>query len=122
MNANDPKQVAKRTKSAKREEQKVREFLIRSLKDPMGQAFLYSLLERCHCYQTPFTADTNQTNFNLGEQNIGLILTAQILSASEAGYLELLKYGQRRNRQSDTSEPEPGTDSEPDFGASDSDG
>lgn len=99
--SDDPSAIAKASKRFRDEEQKVRNFLEGAMKSDQGLAFLYQLLERCHCFQTAYTGEIASTNFKLGEQNIGLRLTTDLVRVSEAGYMEVLKYGQRRNRQPD---------------------
>lgn len=116
MPSNNAAALAKQNKLAKGEAQQIKNFLQAAMRRPEGLAFLYNLLSQCHCWQTAFTTDPHVTAFNLGEQNIGLQLTAALIEASEAGYLEVLKYGQRRTRQHDSAEPKPEPGSELDAG------
>lgn len=57
---------------------------------PQGRRVLVSILERCGVYRSPYTGETDATNFRLGEHNVGLWLIAQIETTGPMTYPTLL--------------------------------
>jgi hypothetical protein len=43
-----------------------------------GRAWIWSLLEFCGPMRTPFSAERQRTDFNCGQQNVGLYLLAEL--------------------------------------------
>lgn len=97
MTADNPSIVAKREKAAATAAKHRKNFLISAMRTVEGREFLYDLLARCHVFQTSFASDPHLTAFRCGEHNVGLMLTAELIAASETGYLEVLKHGRRND-------------------------
>lgn len=45
---------------------------------PVGRKVLSHLLFRCHVFQTPYAPTDRDTNFQLGEQNIGVMIATYL--------------------------------------------
>lgn len=90
-NAGDRGAVERRAKDFKHEEKRRLNFLRNCMASGEGRDFFYSLLARCHCHHSPWVrGETDATAFNLGEQNIGLMILADLVKASPELYLKML--------------------------------
>lgn len=59
-----------------------------------GRAWLYGKLEACHIFSTSYDPDSaRNTDFRLGEQNIGLRLLEEITRANPDSYVLMIKEG-----------------------------
>lgn len=90
-NSEDPKQIAAAKKSA----EKAIALRLNVIKNIMqtipGRAWIYTLLERCHIYHTPFLAgQPDVTAFQCGEQNIGNQLLADVQAAAPELYIQMI--------------------------------
>lgn len=57
-----------------------------------GREWMLSILtEWCNVFSTPWAAERCATDFNCGQQNIGLRLTASVIEAAPDDYLLMLK-------------------------------
>ena len=66
-----------------------------------GREWMYRLLELCHIGQSPFTGDNDQTNFQCGEQNIGLRLWGSLQGACPDLYLLMMQEANERSISTD---------------------
>lgn len=92
----DAKSVRDRAKGAKRVDTQRRETLIAILSHENGRDWLYSVLERCGIYQTPFSTDALLMAHRVGEQNIGRELLAAIVAADSKAYMRMLEEQQEK--------------------------
>lgn len=65
-----------------------------------GREYLWHQLEAAHIFTTPFSLDTNQTMFNLGEQNAGLRLLADITQFCPEEFITAMREANGRRTQS----------------------
>lgn len=62
-----------------------------------GRRWFYETLATCHVFSTPFTGENNRTNFNLGEQSVGLALLAEIERACPDQFILMLREANDRS-------------------------
>lgn len=60
------------------------------MSNPRGRRIVWKYLERCHVFETSFTTNLSQTNFNEGERNIGLQILNDIMSHAEDKYIKMM--------------------------------
>lgn len=123
-NAGDRKAIQQAKKLARQEEAQRHEVVGGILSVAPGRKWLHDLLESCNIFSTPFSGHDPQTNFNCGQQNIGLRLFADVMQHPDS-YLLMMKEAneravtddsrQRRDRENsdggdnaDSSEDSPG--------------
>ena len=101
-------------------EARVREFerkvVLRSVMSvKAGREWMFNLLGECGVYRTPFANDRSATDFNCGQQNIGLRLVASLVEACPDDYLRMMKeQANDRPEPADTdASDEPDPDPEP---------
>ena len=58
--------------------------------------WMYDLLEACHIGVSPYTGDNDRTNFQCGEQNVGLRLWATLQSVCPDLYLLMMQEHNQR--------------------------
>lgn len=78
-------------KDAKLLEAQRAEVLRQLMSTTAGRRWLHDLLAVCGVGRTPYTTDPYDTAFNCGQQNIGLRLLAESMSAAPGSYLEMMK-------------------------------
>lgn len=101
--ASSRKDVRKAEKSAARAERNRGEVLRTLASTTAGRQFLWEQLEAAHIFTTPYSSDTNQTYFNLGEQNAGLRLLTDITRYCPEEFIQAMREANARRTESDTS-------------------
>lgn len=62
-----------------------------------GRAWVYSLLDICHIFQTPFIqGDPHATSFRCGEHNVGLRILSEIQEAAPSQYITMIEESKGR--------------------------
>lgn len=90
--ANDEKQVNKARKQAAFDDALKLDVIRNVMVNAAGRGWIYSWLERCHIYSTPFTpGQQDATDFKCGEQNIGQQLIADVQIAAPDLYLTMIQ-------------------------------
>lgn len=69
-----------------------------SMQFPEGRAWFYDYLVFAKVFQTAFSEDPYKTAFNLGQQNIGLMLLDDIQTAAPKEYVLMINEN-KRNRE-----------------------
>lgn len=90
--ASDPKQVNNaRKKSSKKLADRLR--VVEALmQHPEGRRWIYEMLQWCHIYGNPVVSnDTHGTYFNLGQENVGKRLLADVVTAAPDNYLKMIE-------------------------------
>ena len=90
-NASDTKQVRAAAKAAKIISAERQGVVLTLMSSPAGRAWVRDWLERCHVFHTPFTGIAATTDFNCGEQNIGLGLLGEVVSAAPDQYIQMMR-------------------------------
>lgn len=86
--ASDPVQVNAARKKAGRKKRELLNFVAAVMEQKPGRAWMHDLLVFCHVFESPFVmGHPDGTAFRLGEQNIGLKLTADIQAAAPKEYV-----------------------------------
>src|ERR1700693_4229889 len=80
-NASDTRQIRAAQKRSKSDRAFDDGVLLSLMTTQQGRAWMWRLIGRCHAFKTPYTGNDAATNFQLGEQNIGLELIADLLRA-----------------------------------------
>ena len=99
-NASDTRQIKAAIKRSRSDRALDDGVLLRLMTDPSGRAWMWRHLSRCHAFHSPYTGENNATNFQCGEQNIGLELTADLLRACPDQFIFMMKEandGERAN-------------------------
>lgn len=79
FDASDPKQVNESRKKAGRKNRERLEFIEGMMSIPQGRKWIWELMESCFIHSNPLVAnDTHGTYFNLGQQNIGKRVLADV--------------------------------------------
>ncbi len=126
--ASDRKSIRKAEKLAKQAEAKRRVFIRHLLATIDGREWMHDLLTRCHIFHTPFAAGKpDVTAFRCGEQNLGLQLFADVVSAAPDQYTLMMYEASQKEalddrRDSDNRSPDApadGTGTEQDSGRDD---
>lgn len=87
----DQEQVQKAKKRTARTRADRLEFVRAAMLHEQGRAWFYDLLVKCKVISTPFTDDPYRTAFKCGEQNIGLMILADLQDAAPDNYLQMVK-------------------------------
>lgn len=97
-NASDPEQINLARKKYSRKKAGHLQVLKALMELADGRMFVYELLEFCHMYQSSFMqGDPYSTAFREGERNVGLRLTADIMSAAPNDYVKMLQEAKNRS-------------------------
>lgn len=87
FDSGDQHQVETKAKRLKVVAQTADQEFARMMEVPGFRAFVWRLLQRCHCYeQSADVTNANNTFFREGERNIGLGLMADVLRLAPAQY------------------------------------
>ena len=89
-NASDPEQVAARRRSSGRKRKANEGVVYTIMSTPEGRAWMHSILDSCHCFNTSFTGEALSMAFKEGERNIGLMITSQIMKTSPNEFVLML--------------------------------
>lgn len=90
--ANDEKQIKKARKKAEIDEALKLDVVKSVMQSSIGRSWIYDMLDRCHAYHTPFVAgQPDVTDFNLGAQNWGFQLLAEVQMAAPDLYLTMIQ-------------------------------
>jgi len=117
MDASNRKDVRRAEKAAEQREAARLDYIRRIMSEALGRAWMHQLLEMCHIGTIPFVAGhSDVTNFNCGEQNIGLRLwndamkfpVEYVLMMQEASHKEIVNE-RRDSEQRPTSGEHPGS-------------
>jgi hypothetical protein len=99
-NAADEEQVVAAGRKEKRRRLRELNDLRAVLGTAEGRRVLWRLLEFTGPRRTAYAfTDTNQTHFNLGQQNVGLHLQAEIIQASDDAYLLMTREARHEEEQ-----------------------
>ena len=90
-NASDTKQVRAAAKAAKTQAALDEAVVFRLMSDPTARDWVRRLLEHCHVFATPFTGLAATTDFNCGQQSVGLKLLGEIVNAAPDQYIQMMR-------------------------------
>lgn len=91
FDGSDRKQVRAREKELKIAEGNRLAYTRRVMQDAPGRKWMHDLLSRCHIWQTAFAAgQPDTTAFRLGEQNLGLQIFADVITAAPQEYVLMM--------------------------------
>lgn len=91
-NAADEQSVSDQKARLGRRQKRIDEGLKTILATQNGRLWFWDMLSACHCFATPFRpGQDGVTHFNLGEQNIGLRLLADLMRVSPDSYITMTK-------------------------------
>jgi hypothetical protein len=94
FDASDPESVNRARKKAGRKKVNRLRIIEAVMEQPEGRKWMYEVLNMCHIYSTPFVqGDPYASAFQMGEQNIGNMLLADVQAAAPANYLLMCKEG-----------------------------
>lgn len=97
FNAADPTEVNNARKKSGRERSERLRVLQALMQHKDGRKWIYGLLDRCHIYTNPFTpGQWDVTSFKCGEENIGLMIQADVVDAAPEEYLQMCKENSSR--------------------------
>lgn len=87
----NPEEVNKARKKSARTRSDRLQFVQAAMSVDQGRAWFYDLLNRCHVFRNPFISDSSHgTAFRCGEQNIGLMILADIQDAAPEHYMTMV--------------------------------
>lgn len=90
--ASDPQQVNTARKKASRKNAKRLEVVAALMQHKDGRRWIHEQLDWCHIYGNPvIPGDTHATYFNLGQENIGKRLLADVVAAAPEQYILMLQ-------------------------------
>lgn len=90
--ASDENQVKKARKQAELDNALKLDEIRKVMQSVPGRAWIYSWLERCHCFSTSFVQGfPDATAFGEGERNIGLQLLVDVQVAAPDLYLTMIQ-------------------------------
>ena len=98
FNAANTKQIRAAEKQAKIAAALDREVVFRLMSDPAGRDWIRRLLERCHVFRTPFTGLAATTDFNCGQQSVGLQLLGEVVNAAPDQYIQMMREASDREQ------------------------
>jgi hypothetical protein len=91
FDASNRKQVRSREKELKIAEANRLAYTRTIMSDKFGRRWMYDVLERCHIGMTPFVVGRpDVSDFNCGEQNIGLQFWRDCMAAAPAEYVIMM--------------------------------
>lgn len=90
-NASDTRQIRAAQKRSKADRALDDGVLLALMTTQNGRGWMWRHLGRCHAFQTPYTGDDAATNFQCGEQNIGLELIADLLRACPDQFIFMMR-------------------------------
>lgn len=97
FDASDPKQVNNARKKASLKKSESLRVVQALMQHKDGRKWIYNLLQRCHIYTSPFVpGQADVTAFNCGEENVGLMIQADVVAAAPDEYLQMCKEGAGR--------------------------
>lgn len=59
------------------------------MNDPRGRRIAWDLMSKCHVFESSFSPNLSQTNFNEGERNVGLRLFNDIMENASDQYMRM---------------------------------
>ena len=98
-NAGDKKEQAALERLARRRERRWRESLAEVLNTPAGRIVLWELLGRAGVFRSAFNTHGGIANYNLGRQDFGHELTAEILALGDEPYLAMEREGRAAHKR-----------------------
>ncbi len=100
-NASDTRQIRAALKRSKADRALDDGVLLALMTTQQGRAWMWRMIGRCHAFRTPYTGENNATNFQLGEQNIGLELIADLLRACPDQFIFMMREANDGGRTDD---------------------
>lgn len=94
VDASNPSQVAARARTAKRTGDEAANDLSWLMRHPQGRRVMWRLLDKAGIFRNAFVVaegQTNQTNFHLGAQNLGLDYFVTVMRQEPDGYNLMVK-------------------------------
>lgn len=94
VDASNPTQVAQRSRDKKKAERDAASDINWLMRHPQGRRVMWGLLERAGIFRNAFVlaeGATNQTNFHLGAQNLGLEYFVMVMKQEPDGYNLMVK-------------------------------
>jgi hypothetical protein len=73
------------------------EFVSAAMTTEQGRAWFYDLLVRCRVVSTPYIENSDKTIFNLGQQNVGLMVLDDIQTAAPDDYVLMITENKTKN-------------------------
>lgn len=73
------------------------EFVAAAMTTEQGRAWFYDLLVRCRVVSTPYIENSDKTIFNLGQQNVGLMVLDDIQTAAPDDYVTMVTENKTKN-------------------------
>lgn len=95
--AADPRLIKKKVLDSRLRARRDADDLRQILSTLAGRRLVWRYLTICHVFETAFNNSGSVTAFNLGEQNIGLKLLAEINETDPEAYLKMLKESKEEN-------------------------
>ncbi len=97
-NADDEKQVKTAQKKAKLNEAIKLDVIRGVMNTASGRQWIYGFLESCHIYGNAFCpGQSDVTAFNLGEENVGKRLLADVQNSAPDLYLQMINEAKSAN-------------------------
>lgn len=94
FDAGDPKQVNDSRKKAARLRQKRVAFVRQMMNDENGRLWMYDMLESCYIFGNALQpGQTDVTFFNLGQQNVGKKMLADVVEICPDLYIRMMQEG-----------------------------
>lgn len=99
MDISDPKTV----KAAELKEKDLRRQELNDIRtllsNASGRRFIWRLLEKCRTFESVFSSDPNHVYVNIGQQDLGHFLLAEITEADENLLLKLMKENRKEKER-----------------------
>lgn len=89
--ASNPAEVAAIKEKSKSAAETFKEDMEWFMGNPRGRRIAARYLDKCHIFESSFSTNLSQTNFNEGERNIGLMMLNDIMENAEDKYLKMLQ-------------------------------
>lgn len=103
-NAGDRKDVRKAEKAARLSAVQRQSAVSGIMSVTGGRHWMHDVLVSCHCFATTFAIDPHASAFNEGQRSIGLLLLADIMSASADNYVLMMREANEREKTQEARE------------------
>lgn len=90
-NAANTKHIRAAEKAAKLAALERKGVVIGLMSSASGRKWVWDWLAHCHCFSTPWAGVAATTDFNCGEQNIGLQLLGEVIAAAPDQYIQMMR-------------------------------
>lgn len=100
--ASSRKDIRAAEKAARLAERDRIHYLQAAMSTWQGRAWFCDLLEFCHLFSDPFTADALKEAYLKGERNVGLRIFADIITHCPDDYIRMMRESNARRVEADT--------------------